>query len=125
MRTIIAGSRSCSQIDIVRALQLCPFTNDISLVLSGTARGADTYGEKWARAHNLPIERYPADWSRGKSAGLDRNWEMVDRAEALLAVWDGVSRGTKHVIEAAKSRGLRVYVHGFEPQSIASHILEK
>lgn len=35
---------------------------------------------------------------------------MADRAEALVAIWDGQSRGTKHMIDTARAQGLRVYL---------------
>jgi hypothetical protein len=35
---------------------------------------------------------------------------MAEYADALIAIWDGESRGTKNMIEEATKRGLRVYV---------------
>jgi hypothetical protein len=35
---------------------------------------------------------------------------MGNYAEGLIAVWDGESKGTKHMIEYAMSKGLKVYV---------------
>jgi len=35
---------------------------------------------------------------------------MAAYAEALVAVWNGTSRGTRHMIEEARQRGLRVFV---------------
>jgi len=79
--------------------------------LSGAARGADTLGEEWAVMCGIPIEKYPADWNaHGKSAGYKRNTVMAEHAEALIALWDGKSRGTAHMIEIAKRHGLRVHV---------------
>jgi hypothetical protein len=40
---------------------------------------------------------------------------MAERAEALIAVWDGKSKGTKHMIETAHDFGLKVYVYKFNP----------
>jgi len=37
-------------------------------------------------------------------------WQMADYADALVAVWDGESRGTVHMICRAKENGLKVYV---------------
>lgn len=82
-----------------------------SVIISGTARGADSLGELWAHKQEIPCERYPADWKRfGKAAGLRRNEQMADAAEALIALWDGESRGTKHMITTAERKGLRVFV---------------
>ena len=47
--------------------------NKYTLVfVSGTCRGADMLGERFAAENGYEIERYPADWKRfGKSAGFD------------------------------------------------------
>jgi predicted NAD-dependent protein-ADP-ribosyltransferase YbiA (DUF1768 family) len=37
--------------------------------------------------------------------------ETGDYAEALIAIWDGVSRGTKDMIDYATAKGLKVYVY--------------
>jgi hypothetical protein len=54
---------------------------------------------------------FPADWkTHGKAAGPIRNRQMAKNAEALIALWDGNSRGTKNMIETATKLGLKVYV---------------
>ena len=40
-----------------------------------------------------------------------RNHEMVEYADALVAVWDGKSRGTQHMILNMQKTGKPVYVH--------------
>jgi len=90
-------------------MKMCEWTPTV--VISGTAWGVDKAGECWAKAHDIPIERYPADWNTfGRSAGYRRNEKMAEVAEALVAVWDGVSRGTQHMIDIAKKKGLKVLV---------------
>ncbi len=117
MRTIIAGSRGVTSPDAVEmAVWSAGFP--ITVVLSGTARGVDRLGENWARLHSIQIERYPADWNAyGRSAGYRRNEEMASRADALIAIWDGASPGTGHMIDIARRRGLRVYVEQVAPAS--------
>lgn len=111
MRTIIAGSRGLyDKKELLRALKLCGWTPTV--VISGTARGVDQMGEAWAMEFGVPCEQFPANWERyGKRAGHIRNAEMADHAEALIALWDGASKGTKGMIDIARRRGLRVYVH--------------
>lgn len=111
MRTIIAGSRGYTDPYIIyRAIALCGWKPTV--VLSGTARGADRLGEIWAQQNGIICERYPADWDTyGKSAGYRRNGIMADNAEALLALWDGRSRGTGHMINIASRKGLTVHVY--------------
>jgi hypothetical protein len=114
MRAIIAGSRGASKEDVYCGLHLCPWASDIKTVLSGHARGADMYGEEWARENGLDLEIFPAKWQKyGSSAGLIRNARMVLKAKGLVAIWNGVSRGTKHIISLARKCGLRVFVYNY------------
>ena len=110
MRTIIAGTRTLTDYAlVVEAVKASGF--DITVVISGAARGIDRLGERWAENNGLPVERFPADWDTYlKAAGDIRNGEMVAVAEALIAIWDGVSTGTANCIEQARERGLKVFV---------------
>lgn len=111
MKTIIAGSRSVEDMAIIElAVKQCGW--NVTKVISGCARGVDKLGEIWAAANNIRIERHPSDWdTHGKSAGYKRNTEMARCADALIAIWDGESKGTKHMIEIAKQYDLLVYVY--------------
>lgn len=115
MRVIIAGSRNIYDYQlVVRALDEAAVMMDIvpTLVLSGTARGIDQMGEKAAHLAGWEVELYPANWETyGKSAGYVRNVDMAANADALIAIWDGKSKGTKHMIDIARSADLKVYVH--------------
>lgn len=111
MKTIIAGSRDVTDISIIEeACRKCGW--EITEVVSGCARGVDLLGERWANQRRITIRRYPADWQQhGKRAGPLRNGVMARNADALVAVWDGESRGTKNMIDTARTEGLAVYVH--------------
>ena len=112
MRTIIAGSRDVTKDIVLNAIEACPFKTEITTVLSGAARGPDTFGALWALSQGLELLEYPAAWDKyGKSAGYKRNAEMADNAEALIAVWDGRSNGTKNMIHLAKQQDLKLFVY--------------
>lgn len=82
----------------------------VSLV-SGMARGADALGYRFAKENNVKVYEFPADWDKyGKRAGYLRNSEMAQFADALMAFWDGKSRGTRHMIEAMTQMGKPVIV---------------
>ena len=89
----------------------------ITSVISGTAKGADALGERWAQENDISISRKPADWKTyGKKAGFLRNTEMAEEAGSdglLCAFWDGKSKGTKHMIDIAKSKGLTVLIFSY------------
>lgn len=116
MRTIIAGSRGVTDVRVVeQAVRDCGWWP--STILSGAARGVDRLGEQWAGLYGLPVEQYPADWNGPlqRGAGHARNAVMAQHAEALVAVWDGSSPGTRNMIETAQQMGRRVYVHRVAP----------
>lgn len=117
VKIIVAGSRNFnnyslleSYLDIViNSMAYKPVT-----IISGTARGADQLGERYAENKGHGIERYPAEWDKyGRSAGYKRNEQMAEVADVLVAFWDGQSRGTMHMINIAKNKGLRVFVYKF------------
>ncbi len=112
MRTIIAGCRDYTpSIDTIASVVfLSEFV--ITQVISGGASGVDSAGEAYARHNKLDLRVFMADWNaHGKAAGPIRNEEMAKNADALIAFWDGSSRGTKNMIDTATRLGLKVYVH--------------
>ena len=117
-KVIIAGTRSFDDYSL-----LCSFcdkclsrkgqTYDI-VIVSGTARGADRLGERYAYDRGYGIKRFPADWrNNGKAAGIIRNTDMANYADALIAFWDGQSKGTLNMIETAKRKGLSVRIYNY------------
>lgn len=68
-------------------------------------------GERYGRERNYSIDYFPAEWDRyGKRAGYIRNEEMAKHADALVAFWDGKSRGTKHMIDTARKYNLSIRI---------------
>ncbi len=111
MKVIIAGSRDGFVArNVFEAIEESKFK--ITEVISGGARGVDRDGEYWARLNNIPIKQFIPDWERsGKAAGLLRNLDMAEYADALVAVWDGKSKGTKHMIEAMQKMNKPTHVY--------------
>lgn len=112
MRTIIAGGRDFNDYDMLSdtCKTLFSKTKDV-IILSGGAKGADTLGERFAKENNYPCEVFKADWDNlGKQAGYTRNMQMGLSANALVAFWDGKSKGTKHMIDIAKTLNLKLRI---------------
>jgi hypothetical protein len=110
-KVIIAGGRDFSDYDTLK--DFCDKTlseyKNIEIV-SGTARGADSLGEKYAQEKGYFLKQFKPDWNIGKMAGILRNEQMGNYSNALIAFWDGNSKGTKHMIDYAKKKGLKIYV---------------
>ena len=113
-RIIIAGSRGATSEATYRLLEqkLSTIlkekrTTHIIEIISGTAKGADRLGERYAATHGYHLHQFPADWTTyGKRAGYIRNEQMAEHSDALVALWDGESRGTKHMIDIANTKQL-------------------
>lgn len=83
---------------------------EINEVASGTARGVDRLGERWAAEHRIPVAPFPADWKIGKNAGILRNAQMAEYAEAAIVIILNGSRGSTHMANTMKSHGKPVYI---------------
>lgn len=114
-KIIIAGGRDFMDYNLLKEkvnkiLQEKKVTHKI-VIISGCARGADTLGLCYASENAFDVEEYPAEWDKyGKKAGYMRNVEMAENADALIAFWDGKSKGTKHMIDIATERNLPIRV---------------
>lgn len=80
-------------------------------IISGMANGADLLGLHYAERHGIPVIKKPADWEKhGRGAGFQRNLEMAYEANSCICFWDGVSKGTSHMINVAKNNKLNLEV---------------
>jgi hypothetical protein len=107
MKVSIIGSRTIT-------LDVSPYVPaGCTTIISGGAKGVDTCAADFARARGLKlVEILPNYDQHGRSAPLRRNTEIIDRADLVLAFWDGHSRGTKDGIDKASARGkpIRVFL---------------
>ncbi len=77
-------------------------TYRIGEVISGGANGADKLGARWAKEHNIKLTEYIPDWDLyGKRAGFLRNETIIADCDEVLALWDSVSKGTRHSLSLA------------------------
>ena len=125
MKVIIAGSRGITDIELVEEEAVEESSFWVVEVVSGQANGVDKLGEEWANQRRIPIKPFPADWKNLKApgaiiknnaygrynanAGFDRNNQMAEYADALVAITTGTP-GTKHMIDTMKKLGKPVFV---------------
>ena len=117
-RVIVAGSRGIADRALVfqkvETLTRRLWLSTRFEIVSGLAKGPDTLAIEWAEWAGFAgsVVRFPAQWDRygQKAAGPIRNAQMAWYATHLIAFWDGVSPGTKNMIETAKKDGLNVRV---------------
>lgn len=113
MKLIVAGSRNIIDYEAVKSAidDLMNKGLEITVIIDGAARGVDTLASRYATEHGIENIRVPADWKKyHRGAGKVRNSQMAEMGDVLLALWDGVSGGTKNMIQIANKRGIPVHV---------------
>jgi hypothetical protein len=102
MKIAIIGSRDFSNYDLLTKT-LEHLKPNITQVISGAARGADSLGEQWAKENQIDTLIFPANWGLyGKRAGFIRNEDIIKNCDFCIAFWDGKSKGTAHSISLCK-----------------------
>jgi predicted Rossmann fold nucleotide-binding protein DprA/Smf involved in DNA uptake len=115
MKVAIIGSREkyLADPDAVRN-QVLGFVLELpreKTIVSGGARGVDSYASEAARIVGLTFELFLADWDKyGKSAGAIRNKLVIEAADRIVAFWDGESPGTYNGLRQAKAAGKPIQV---------------
>lgn len=106
MPLAIIGSRDCPAVNIEEYLDKLPDT-----IVSGGAKGADTYAREFAIKNGIRLIEHLPDYSKyGRAAPLVRNRLIIDDCDKVLAFWDGKSRGTKQSLDYAESKGKPVKI---------------
>lgn len=109
MKVIIAGTRSINDYNLVTT-EVANSMFYISEVISGTYKGVDLLGERFAQEHGIQITRFKPDWDKyGSRAGPIRNEKMAQYGDALILIWDGKSAGSKNMLNLAKYYGLTIH----------------
>jgi len=102
MRVGVIGSRGLMVDNL--AGYLPPET---TMLVSGGAKGIDTCAKEYALANDIPITEFLPEYDKyGKAAPLKRNIEIIQNSDFMLIIWDGRSRGTKHVIDNCKKHNV-------------------
>jgi len=129
MRTIVAGSRSIKDYQLVKTIierTIKQHSLRITELVSGMAAGIDKLAVQWANEVGIPVKPFPANWqdfsepcviktyknggNYNALAGFNRNLQMADYADVLIAIWNGYSNGTKHMIKVAREHNLKVFI---------------
>lgn len=105
----VVGSRSVTTCKaLLRRLDALHALGQVAEVVSGGAAGVDTLAAAWAMRNLVPLTELLPDYAaHGAGATHVRNAEIVRRADLVLVVWDGVSKGTLSAARTAAKLGRR------------------
>lgn len=111
MKVIVAGSRTINdRAEIARAIGNTKLK--ITEMVIGNSRGVDAGAETYANIIHAKIKLFPSEAEKyGRPAGKIRNEEMAKYADALIAIWDGESSGTRDIIMAMNKENKPVYLY--------------
>jgi YspA, cpYpsA-related SLOG family len=116
MRVLICGDRNWDDRKMI--LEHLAAIPNVSLVIEGEARGADSLGRECAKELKIPVVKFPADWAKyGRAAGPIRNQQMLTegKPELVLAFHDSIttSKGTGDMVRRAEKAKIetRVIAH--------------
>ncbi|MBS6546864.1 MAG: DUF2493 domain-containing protein [Butyricicoccus pullicaecorum] len=109
MKVAVVGSRSVSDAHYDTLCRTLPI--GVSTIISGGAKGADALAKRYAMENGLFYEEYLPDYEQyGRGAPMQRNREIVDRADYVIVMWDGQSRGASYVMKYCIDSGTPVRV---------------
>ena len=106
MKVAVIGSRNACVDNLERYLGV-----EVTEIVSGGAKGIDTCARQYALTHHIKLTEFLPDYARyGRGAPLRRNLQIIEYSDWVLAFWDGMSRGTRYVIEQCRKQGKPVTV---------------
>ncbi len=114
MRILVTGSRGLDNISQVEGVLSQYIAVKDTVIHGACPSGVDAIADDYARRYFNDVLVAPADWkTHGRAAGPIRNKEMITRFEpdVVVAVWDGVSRGTRNMIDLALKAKIETHVH--------------
>jgi len=110
MKIGVVGSRTFDDYKLLTDT-LESLVDDIEVIVSGGANGADKLAAKYAQNKDIDLIEFLPQWQlHGRSAGIIRNRSIVQESDMVLAFWDGLSKGTANTISRARKAGKAVRV---------------
>ncbi len=100
MKIAVIGSRALSISNLEEYLP-----EETTEIVSGGAKGIDSFAKLYAQIHSIKYTEFLPEYEKfGKAAPLQRNLQIIEYSDIIIAFWDGKSRGTKFVINECRKK---------------------
>lgn len=131
MKLAVVGSRKYPRLDLVSDF----FRKGLAgrqkypHIITGDADGVDACAIESARIWGMPCTSIPYPKHRGRRGGPERNYEIAQQSDGMVAFWDGESRGTCWAVKFAREKGITVVVYApdgakVHPALLVAHLSE-
>ncbi len=114
MKVIIAGPRHLTDHSIYGPIVQKAIVDsgfNLTELNHGGAKGIDSIAHNIGLTSGMMIRPFDAYWFKhGKAAGPIRNREMADYSDALIAIWDGESQGTRDMVDCMLAKKKPVFI---------------
>ena len=98
MKLAVVGTKEFTDYSLLSKI-LHKITN-ISLIISGRAPGTDKLAAKYAIDHKINLLEFPPNYAKfGNKAKHNRDKQIVDHCDAIIAFWDGICEGTRFTLD--------------------------
>ena len=107
IKLLVAGSRDFSDYRAMRK-HICDLKVNISEIIEGGAKGADTLGYWYGLMNHIPVHSElvtDEEWKKSKGAGMQRNIRMGEMCDQGLVIIVNKSKGSTHMAEYLKRTG--------------------
>jgi hypothetical protein len=110
LKVLVCGGLDVTDATVIYAeLDRLLATHRFTTVIEGDARGVDRIAGEWARARDIKVMEFPADWkNEGRHAALIRNERMLRDGKPDLVIAFPGGGGTWHTCSQAEKIGIAV-----------------
>lgn len=123
---IVAGSSSFRNYELLK--EKCDYylsgkmkTNNV-VILSGTSNNTKEMITRYCVENGIVSEQFEADWHiYGKDAHRICSAKMIEKANAVIAFWDGRSTYTKMLVDMAKEIHIKTAVVPFKAEKMIDY----
>jgi hypothetical protein len=107
MKVAVIGSRTFTDYALLEETLKHIYITEL---ISGEAEGADKLAKRYAAEHNIPFLEIPHD----PLPIHNRTYQIISRAQLVIAFWDGKSQGTCDLIKYAQKLNKQMRIKNFK-----------